>query len=208
MKIKRFSLLLITKTLKPFLFVSLLCLSSCAALSASSALFSTAGAALEAIGLKTPSDVPSEVELSLQPGKNLNATSNNGNAVLIKIYHLQNIETWSNMNMEQLMDNFVTKNTLESDLVSVRELTLIPNTPYTSTETVTSPARYLGVVAFFHSPASYRWKYAFQVKDFENPNIVIGAHGCALSVPTGIPVVPQGHPPHDPKSLSLVKCSN
>ena len=195
---------LLVRTLPSLTIVFLL--SGCAALSASSGIISMAGAALEAAGLKKPADAPFEIALSLHPGKNLNEVSGNAAAVVTKIYHLKNIETWSRLSMEQLISDEATKAALGDDLIATREVTLLPGRPYETTEKVPNTASYLGIATLFHSPAPNRWKYAFDAEEAEDTGIVIGVHACAMSVPTGIPSLREDLPKQDPASLAFVQC--
>jgi len=190
------------RTLLPVICLTML-LQGCLA---TSPILSVAGVALEAIGLKKGEKKPFEVSLTIQPGSNLNASGSSGAAALTKIYHLNNAESWSRLSMEQLFSDEATKSALGGDLISSREVTLIPRQNYTVTETVDPQTKYLAVATFFHTAATDRWKYVFDAKEAEKTGIMIGAHSCALTVTAGVPIQRADRPKHDPSSLSLVQC--
>jgi type VI secretion system protein VasD len=180
--------------------VSLLALGGCAALSAISGVGAVIGV------LESAAGAPVDVALTFQAGDNLNTFDGRATTVITKIYHLSNLETWSRLSMEQMLSDDETRSALGADLVASREITLMPGGGYSRVEQVDQKARYLGVATFFHSAAPYRWKYAFEVKEVKSKGVVIGAHACALSVPTGTPVLRKDLPRQDPKSLAFVQC--
>ncbi len=160
--------------------------------------------ATTALGMK-PSNKPTEVDLSIMAAPNLNTNGQIGTAALTKIYYLKTIDTWSNLNMEQMMSGDAA---LGSSLIEAREIILTPNREYSNTEKIPKEANYIGISTFFHAAAPQRWKYVFEVKKAKKSGINLGAHACALSVTKGSPILPSGLAEHDPQSLAFVKCSD
>ncbi|MFZ2296798.1 MAG: type VI secretion system lipoprotein TssJ, partial [Aquabacterium sp.] len=80
------------------------------------------------------------------------------------------------------------KEVLGDDLVSVREVQLIPGKPYETTEKVPRDVRYVGIVGLFRAPATNRWRYAFSTASAERSGLTLGAHACAISVQAGEPI--------------------
>jgi type VI secretion system protein VasD len=167
-----------------------------------------ASGALEATGLKKPSDAPTEITLSIQPGSNLNMSDGTAASAVTKIYYLKGADTWNRLTMQQMLSDEETKTALGDELVASREVILAPRRPYTHKEKVPKEARYIGVATFFFDAAPNRWKYVFDVKQAADTGIVLGAHACALSVPTGQPIMREDMPRQDPKSLAFVQCGS
>ena len=75
---------------------------------------------------------------------------------------------------------------LAEELVSVREITLLPGKAYDLTLKIPGDATTIGVVGMFRTPYSGRWKLAFDSKQSMDGGITIGAHACAFSASKGV----------------------
>ena len=159
--------------------------------------------ATTALGMKTD-DKPTEIDLSIHAAPNLNTNENTGTAAVTRIYYLKTLDAWSNLNMEQMINQ---DNALGTSLIESREIILMPNRQYTNVEKVPKEANYIGISTFFHAAPPQRWKYAFDVKEARKSGLVLGAHACALTVQTGEPILPPGLSQHDPKSLAFIQCN-
>ncbi len=180
-----------------------------------SVLAGAANGALEAIGLKS-SNVPDsqkpprEVPLKLTAGNNLNAANDRRPvAVVVRLYSLKDPTSFLQAPFDTFIDPAREKQTLGADLVQVREMTLIPGQRYDFTEKVSREATTLGVVALFRSPASQRWKFAFNTEKNEKSGIVIGLHACAMTLASGTPTTAAGSAPQtDLNLLSAAPCGS
>ena len=180
-----------------------------------SVLAGAANGALEAIGLKS-SNVPDsqkpprEVPLKLTAGNNLNAANDRRPvAVVVRLYSLKDPTSFLQAPYDTFIDPAREKQTLGTDLVQVREMTLIPGQRYDFTEKVSREATSLGVVALFRSPAAQRWKFAFNTEKNEKSGIVIGLHACAMTLASGTPTTPAGSTPlTDLNLLSAAPCGS
>ena len=176
-------------------------LPGCSTMSAAGLVVNLASAAL---GMKTDDNKPTEIDLSIHAAPNLNTSGNTGTAAVTRIYYLKTLDTWSNLNMEQMINQ---DNALGTSLIESREIILMPNRQYTNVEKVPKEANYIGISTFFHAAPPQRWKYAFDVKEARKSGLVLGAHACALTVQTGQPILPPGLSQHDPKSLAFIQCN-
>lgn len=163
--------------------------------------------ALESSGLKKrePNNGERTVRLRLNTGEVLNSTEDGEPlALLVRIYQLKSDAGFASISYTQFVDNATGKAMLGEDLVSVRELTLLPGKTYALEEKMSADAKVLGVVALFHSPASARWKYAFNRDESLEDGISLGFHACSITVGTGTltnPMAAEGA-----ASLAGVRC--
>ncbi|MBB3257730.1 type VI secretion system protein VasD [Paraburkholderia bannensis] len=169
-------------------------LAGCAA--AVPAIGSAASAALQVVGIGKP-DVPDaqkpprNLGVTLYAARNLNAaTDNKPLALVVRLYALKEPTSFQQAPFDTFTDPAREKTTLGADLLSVREITLIPGQRYSATEKVSREAQAFGIVALFRDPAMQRWKFAFDPAKSEKSGIMVGLHNCAMTVTSGtvIPV--------------------
>ncbi|WP_354677631.1 type VI secretion system lipoprotein TssJ [Cupriavidus plantarum] len=192
-------------------FAAVSLLASCAM--GTQVLAGAASGALEAVGLK-PSNVPEsqkpprQVPLRLYAGSNLNAARDNRPAALVvRVYTLKESTSFLQAPYDAFTDPVKEKQVLGSELVNVREITLIPGQRYEVTEKVSREANALGVVALFRSPAAQRWKFAVDAVKSEKSGVTIGLHACAMTLTVGDPVAPSdGVPRTGLNMLSPTAC--
>jgi type VI secretion system protein VasD len=179
----------------------------CETLSGAVTAINVASAVLEATGVKKPANAPLDVPVTINAGNNLNASAGMPTNAVAKIYQLGNTDTWYRLSMEQMLSDEEMKRALGSDLISYHEIQLRHDDIYFQVEQIPKTTRYIGIAVFFHSPAPYRWKYAFETKQVSGKKgVSLAAHACALTVLAGEPVLPKGIPQQDPRTLASVKC--
>ncbi|MBP7132884.1 MAG: type VI secretion system lipoprotein TssJ [Aquabacterium sp.] len=156
--------------------------------------------ALEATGLKKPEapELPKVPDRALPDHRiawrihastSLNVTERGQSlALLTRLYRLRSPDAFLQAPPDTFGDAAKEKDVLGDDLVSVREVQLIPGQQYETTEKVPRDVRYVGIVGMFRSPASNRWRYAFSSATAELSGLTLGAHACAMSVQTGEPI--------------------
>jgi type VI secretion system protein VasD len=178
-----------------------------------SALGSVASTALQAAGIGKPpvpdsQKPPRDVPLTLAAASNLNAaTDNHPLALVVRLYVLKDPTTFQQASFDVFTDPTREKSALGADLLSVREVTLIPGQHYQMTEKVSREAQAFGVVALFRDPALRRWKFAFDPAKSEKSGIMIGLHNCAMTVTSGTVIPPDPGLPMPPLNLlSSVSC--
>jgi type VI secretion system protein VasD len=179
----------------------IICLASCVVLSScsSTALVSAAGKvagiALEATGLKKPEvpeipdlqKPPRNVSLKLHAGENLNAGSADKSLSLVaKIYKLKQTEAFYAAPYDAFLSPEKEKQALGTDLLEVREISLVPGQLYEVIEKVSRESSYIGVVTLFRTPAPQRWRAAFASKDAETSGITLGIHACSVTLGKGV----------------------
>jgi type VI secretion system protein VasD len=179
------------------LIVVLLCLATCSLLSACSSVVKATDFALEAVGLKKPElpkppELPEfqkpqrNVALKLHAGDNLNSGATDKPLSLIaRIYKLKQTGAFYSAPYDTFLSPDKEKQVLGADLLEVRELSLIPGQLYEVTEKVSRESNYIGIVTLFRSPAPQRWRAAFAAQEAEASGIIIGLHGCSLTLGTG-----------------------
>ncbi|GLU30659.1 type VI secretion system lipoprotein TssJ [Trinickia caryophylli] len=203
--------------MKPYFTTWIVPLAACVLLGGCAAGVSLLGAAassaLQATGLGKP-DVPDSqkpprnVPLTLAAAPNLNAaTDNHPLALVVRLYILKDPTSFQQASFDAFTDPAKEKSALGADLLSVREVTLIPGQRYQMVEKVSREAQAFGVVALFRDPALRRWKFAFDPAKSEKSGIMIGLHNCAMTVTNGTVIPPDPGLPMPPLNLlSSVSC--
>lgn len=151
---------------------------------ASSAL----AAGLEAAGLNPAAREADtrRIRIALNASESLNTTEGGRSlALLIKVYQLRSVQSFSRVHADALLDPLRERETLGQDLLSVRELTLTPGARRTLDEALLEGTQNIAVVAMFRAPAPNRWRYAFDASASIETGISLGFHGCAMTVGSG-----------------------
>lgn len=151
-----------------------------------------AGAGLEAVGLRKPSELPDAqkpprtVAIRLHAADRLNVDADGRPLALVaRIYKLRQRAAFESAPYAAFLTPQAEKDALGADLLEVKEVTLVPGQHYEVAEKVTREAQYLGVVALFRAPAPQRWRLAFAAADAEKAGLTVGLHACALSAGGG-----------------------
>jgi type VI secretion system protein VasD len=188
-------------------------LAACALLAgcAAAPLLGTAASAVMQVAGVGKSDAPKpprNVGITLYAAQNLNAaTDNKPLALVVRLYVLKDPTSFQQAPFDSFTDPDKEKSVLGADLLSVREVTLIPGQRYTATEKVSRDAQAFGIVALFRDPAVQRWKLTFDPAKSEKSGIIIGLHNCAMTVTDGSVIAPvQGMPSQPLNMLSSVSC--
>ncbi|UVW30329.1 type VI secretion system lipoprotein TssJ [Massilia sp. H6] len=162
-----------------------------------------AGAALEAVGLRKPPELPDAqkaartVALRLHASHKLNADRNGQPlALAVRIYQLRHKEAFEQAPYAVFLSPQAERANLGSDLVQVREIMLVPGQRYEVLEKVGREASHLAVVALFQRPAAGRWRASFPAGEAERTGLTLGLHACALTAGASSPA----------PSLSSVRC--
>lgn len=150
--------------------------------------------ALELTGLKKPelpdSALPDRrVTWRLHASTSLNTLPDGQSlALLVRIYRLRAPDSFLQAPADTFGDASREKALLGDDLISVREVQLVPGQRHVATDKLPRDIGHLGIVALFHHPAVGRWRYAFSTATAELTGIDIGAHACAMTVQGGKPI--------------------
>lgn len=164
---------------------------------------------MQAVGFaksnKQPAPTEQALPLRIFTAPNLNAGSGKkALALVVKVYHLRTLDRFTQASFDDFLDNAKTQAALGADLIDSREMLLLPDQHYTSTERMPTDTRYLAFVALFRAPAAQRWRFVYDVKASQPAGITIGVHGCAMSSTMGALVTEL---PDNPGSLISVHCS-
>lgn len=171
------------------LFVVLL--AGCSSMSSVQLAGTAIGMVLEATGvIKKDSGDPSKktTDLSIRvfAGEQLNTTSDGESLSLVmKVYTLRSPERLKTLTYPQISTTESEKEGFGEELISVREITVIPGKSYDLVLKVPGDATTIGIVGMFRAPYSYRWKLAFDAKSSFKSGIITGAHACALTASEG-----------------------
>lgn len=173
--------------------------------------------ALEATGLRTPDPpalpevpqvealrLPRKVSLHVYAQKELNHDANNQPlSLVLRIYKLKSSAAFLQAPYEAFANSGREKEILGDDVIEMREVLLVPGQRYEVEEKVAREATTIGVVGLFNAPAAQRWKFAFDAGAAEKSGLVLGAHGCGLTVTAGQPIGAQV----DPAVLGGARCA-
>lgn len=148
-------------------------------------------AVLESTGIKSPAGgadaAPRQpIAITIHGGDALN-TSDSGEAlsVVVRLYQLRSETGFSAMSQIQAEDERAGLAALGDELVTVREITVLPGRTYRLQEHLDGAARFIGLVALFHTAAPGQWKVAFAREGLADSGIAIVLHACAMSVVGG-----------------------
>lgn len=187
-------------------------LSGCAQLSALQLAGSAVGMVLEATGVTKkestdPSKITRDLNLRIDTGNQLNLTTTGKPLSLVaKIYVLRAADKYKDMTYQQITSGETDKETLGEELVSVKEVVLLPGKSYDIKLKVPGDATTIGVAGMFRAPYQNRWKLAFDNKlSFDN-GITIGAHACAFNATKGALV--EEISPESFRSLVGIQCDS
>lgn len=172
-----------------FLFTTIL--SGCSSMSGVQLAGTAIGIVLEASGVikkdgSDPNKRTKDLSLRILAGKQLNTTQDGQSlSLVVKIYVLRSSERLASLTYPQITSSESEKEALGEELVSVREITVIPGKSYDLVLKVPGEANTIGVVGMFRAPYASRWKLAFDAKRSFDSGITVGAHACALSASQG-----------------------
>jgi type VI secretion system protein VasD len=162
--------------------------------SASSWLEKAGEKALELTGLKKPelpdSALPDRrITWRLHASPSLNTLPDGQSlALLVRIYRLRAPDSFLQAPADTFGDAAREKELLGDDLVSVREVQLVPGQRHEATDKLPRDIAHVGIVALYRQPVAGRWRYAFPAAQAEITGIDMGLHACAMTVHTGQPV--------------------
>ena len=153
---------------------------------------------LEVIGFKKPelppvpesAMPPRKMNLQLVSSSSLNTESSGQSlSLVVRVYKLKATTAFLNAPFETFGDPAKEKAALGAELIESKEVVLLPGQKRAINEKWAREAPFVGVVGLFMTPASERWRYAFELDSLlgDDP-IVLGAHACTLSVAKGKPV--------------------
>lgn len=147
------------------------------------------GLVLDATGITKkgdPSKVTKDLHIRIAAGEQLNASKSGAPLSLVtRIYVLRAVDRFKAMTYQQAANSELEKQALGDELISVKEIVLIPGKSYDITLKVTEESVNVGIVGLFRAPFQNRWKLAFENKLSFSEGITIGAHACAFSVSKG-----------------------
>lgn len=142
--------------------------------------------------------------LNFFAGNNLNAgPGGKPLGLVVKIYQLTDYRRFTRASLQDFLAKQSTQAALGEDLITAREITLLPGKTYRLVEDIRKGTRYLGVVALFMAPAKDHWRAVFNPRKSRDEGITIGLTACALTVTSGKLVTDLPGPPN---SLSMVQC--
>ena len=148
------------------------------------------GVILEASGVLKREADPSkrfkELSLRLSAEDELNTSATGVSMSMVaKIYVLRSAERFGSLSYEQLGAADSDTMLFGEDMISVREVILIPGKSYDINLSIPGDAMALAVVGMYRAPYANRWRVAFDAQKSLSSGIVVGAHACALSASTG-----------------------
>jgi type VI secretion system protein VasD len=166
-------------------------LSGCSSMSGVQLAGTAIGIVLEATGVikkdgSDPNKRTKDLSIKVFGGNQLNTTQDGQSlSLVVKVYILRSPERLASLTYPQIISTESEKEALGEELVSVREITVIPGKSYDLVLKVPGEANTIGVVGMFRAPYGSRWKLAFDAKRSFDTGIVIGAHACALTASQG-----------------------
>lgn len=125
---------------------------------------------------------PNRIPLRIHAGDLLNSDSSHRPlSLVVKVYKLKAYEEF----LRVPYTIFSQDSYKGEEIVSSRELVLLPGQHHEVEESLPKDAPYLAVVALYKAPDAQRWRFVFDVANSAKDGITLGAHQCALSVSQG-----------------------
>lgn len=165
--------------------------SGCATTSGVQLAGTAIGIVLEATGVikkdgSDPNKRTKDLSVRILAGNQLNTTQDGQSlSLVVKVYVLRSQDRLASLTYPQITSSDSEKEALGEELVSVREITVIPGKSYDLVLKVPGEANTIGVVGMFRAPYASRWKLAFDAKRSFDSGIIVGAHACALTASQG-----------------------
>lgn len=141
-------------------------------------LLSTGTAMLTACA-GAPRKTPVFVALDADEGLNPNAAGDPSPIVVI-VYELRGLRAFSNAGYFDLVDD--PTRTLGADLVSSRELEIVPGQKHTYDHEVSSEATHVGVVAGFRDIGGAKWRDSVELDREKKNELIIHLTGLAVTL--------------------------
>lgn len=130
-----------------------------------------------------------QIALRIHAGQVLNVEPGGRSlALVVRIYKLRGTSQFSQATYQMFAASTADKPLSGDDVISSKEIVLVPGQKYEVVEPMPREATHLAVVALFRSPDNQRWRFVFDARAAAKTGITMGAHGCALSVAVGEPV--------------------
>ncbi len=130
-----------------------------------------------------------QIGLRIHAGQVLNTEPGGRSlALVVRIYKLRGSTQFSQTTYPMLAASTAEKPIQSEEVISSKEIVLVPGQRYEVIESMPRDATHLAVVALFRSPDTQRWRFVFDTRGAAKTGITLGAHGCALSVAVGDPV--------------------
>lgn len=186
-------------------------LAGCSSLSTVQLVGSAVGIALEATGVikKDPADGKNKVTdlpIRIYASDLINTTdSGKSLSLIVKLYILRSTEQFKTASYSQIASPEGEKEALGQDIISVKEVTLIPGKSYEVILKVPADGTTIGIAGMFRAPFGNRWKLAFDAKQSFETGITVGAHGCALTASKG--ALETSISPESVRTLGGVQCN-
>lgn len=125
---------------------------------------------------------PTRTPLRIHAGDQLNSDgAKRPLSLVVKVYKLKAYEDF----LRAPYSAFSQDTYKGEDVISSRELVLLPGQHYEVEESFPRDAGYLAVVALYKLPDPSRWRFVFDLSASSKEGITLGAHQCALSVSQG-----------------------
>lgn len=142
---------------------------------------------------------PTKIPLRIHASDQLNSDgANRPLSLVVKIYKLKGYEDFMRTPYKSFTETAFT----HEEVVSSRELVLLPGQRYEVEESLAKNVSHLALVALFKSPEENRWRFVFDVASSAKEGLTLGAHQCALSVSQGETV----GSPHEARRLAGTVC--
>lgn len=135
------------------------------------------------------SEIPREAQIEIQADQHLNTDAYQRSfSVVVRIYQLQQSNAFQQAFYDVFLDTQKAQEAFGYDVVSTKEITLVPGKNYSHTENIDTRTGYIGVVVLYRTPAAERWKLTFPIKSQNMNGISLGIHACSITVRAGISV--------------------
>jgi type VI secretion system protein VasD len=111
----------------------------------------------------------------LNPDENGNALS-----LVIHVYQLKSSDVFNRLTVDDLTSGKRESDLLGSDLISMREVVLLPGGKLTDGDIVQEKTNYIGVVGFFRQPDPHFWRLLFSADAVRSDGLNLKVDRCYL----------------------------
>lgn len=112
-------------------------------------------------------------------------------SLVVHVYQLKSNKTFSQLTADDLIKGKSEADLLGGDLISSKELIILPGAKQNATVTITPEAQYIAVVGFFRRPDQHYWRLLYSANSVRSKGLALKIDSCYLQpVKPGIAPIP------------------
>ena len=136
---------------------------------------------------------PAAYPISGEAGPTINRdTSGRSLSVVVHLYQLKERAEFDRLTFDAATSGKTDQDLFGSNLISVKELVLVPGGKQDITEKLAPETKFVGVVAYFRKPDPQAWRFLIDAKDARKQGLAFRVEDCYLALSSPTPQVIPG----------------